>query len=301
MRELSVVIPTWEMRRALARCAEMMQLETPQFYGFVGYVIVVPQVENLAIGEWVNGLDPEDAAIRVIETKEYLSPVEAMAIAGADLLTREADLIAFIHDDVIIEQQGWEQVVLEHFAAHPKCGLAGFGGGVGFAHEDIYKVPYDYRQLARMGFVSNMREAESHGRRATESQRVAALDGFALVCSSSFFWNAGRQAASPALGPGGSYNAWRACLDDGIQFHMYDAWISCRAAELQYETWMLPVACHHQGGQTSVTRQAEYAQVVARLGYASADELYAKGHQRVYERFAGLLPLRVPTPAPKGE
>lgn len=274
---LTVIIPTWDMRRALTRCAEMMQLESRVRKVAVEYVIVVPKAENLAIGEWVNGLDPEDAAIYIEETKEYLSPVEAMAI-GAQRADSESSILAFLHDDVLIEQWGWEQAIGHHFASRPQCGLLGFGGGIGFATDDIYKVAYDYRQLARLAFVSNMREAESHGLRTTEPCRVAALDGFALVVTREFY----------------ARSLWEQCLSDGIPYHMYDAWISCRAAELGYETWMLPVACHHQGGQTSVSRQAEYAQVVSRLGYASAEELYAKGHEAIYERFAGVLPIRVP-------
>lgn len=300
MRQLSVVLPTWDMRRALTRCAEMMTLESRIRKAFVEYVIVVPKAENLAVGEWVNGLDPEDAAIHVIETTQYLSPVEAMAIAGADLLQRDADLIAFLHDDVIIEQEGWEQVVLEHFSAHPRCGLAGFGGGLGFAHADIYKVPYDYRQLARIDFVSNMREAEHHGRRVKEAMRVAALDGFALITSREFYEKGGYIPTEPAdwqtapMRDGVHIRgAWDACLRDDIPFHEYDAWISCRAAELGYETWMLPIACHHQGGQTSVTRQQEYAGVLKRLGYSSPEDLYERGHRAVYERFGGLLPIRI--------
>lgn len=300
---LSVIIPTWDIKRALTRCAELMERESLMRKVAVEYVIVVPRAESLPIGKWPNGLDPEDVAIYIEETEHYLSPVEAMAI-GAQRADSESSILAFLHDDVLIEPMSWEDKIAKHLAAYPRCGLVGFGGGVGFADIDIYKVPYDYRQLARVDFVSNMREAESHGRRVSEPMRVAALDGFALITSREFYMQAGDRLIwqnppltdPPSVGAPklvDSNGAWEVCLKDGVPYHMYDAWISCRAAELGYETWMLPVACHHQGGQTSVGRQTEYAQVVRRLGFVDAQDLYDQAHRRIYERFAGVLPIRV--------
>lgn len=293
MTDLAVIIPTWDMRRALTSCANLMQLERRKR---AEYVIVLPKAENLPIGEWINGLDPEDPAIVVVETEQYLSPVEAMAV-GARSISHDIGVFAFLHDDCIMEQRGWDRVILEFFADRPRCGLVGFGGGVGFAYIDIYKVPYDYRQLARVDFVSNMREAESHGRRVSKPVRVAALDGFALVTSREFYERAG---CPIVRGSGGErVGAWDVCLGNGVPYHMYDAWISCRAAELGYETWMLPVACHHQGGQTSVGRQTDYEKVVTRLGYANSQDLYDQAHRRIYDRFAGTLPIRVPNTTTK--
>jgi hypothetical protein len=291
MSELCVVVATWDMHRALTRCAEMMTLERRKR---AEYVIVVPKAENLRIGEWaVNGLDPEDLAIVVVQTDQYLSPVEAMAL-GARAVSEDIGVFAFLHDDCIMEQRGWDRVIVEFFADHPRCGLVGFGGGTGFAHDDIYKVPYDYRQLARVDFVSNMREAKSHGRRVTKPVQVAALDGFALIVTREFYTKAGYTVMNTGRTGGEWIGAWDACLADGVPFHCYDNWLSCRAAELGYEVWSLPIACHHQGGQTSVSRQTEYAQVVARLGFVSAEELYTKGHEVIYKRFNRVLPIRVP-------
>jgi hypothetical protein len=294
---IAVVYPTWDMRRALTRCAEMMALERRHR---AEYVIVVPRAENLRIGEWVNGLDPEDAAIHIIETREYLSPVEAMAEAGRYLLsnpvgdgTSGSSIFMFLHDDTTILERAWDEHVIDFFTSHPRCGLAGFGGGVGFATDDIYRTAYDHRQLARLDFVSNMRDAHHHGRRVTEACRVAALDGFALVTTRDFYEHAG-QRSERAFQKNQVWNAWESCLIDGIPYHMYDAWISCRATELGYETWMIPVSCHHEGGQTSVKREDQYAKVVERLGYRDPQHLYDAAHLRIYSRFAGVLPIRVP-------
>lgn len=294
MKSLSVIIPTWDYQRALSLVRRLTHLELDARKTYVEYILVLPEIETAYdlqpdLSEWLDIEGPSELKVRV--TADYLSPVEAMAI-GAQRASTESSILVFLHDDVLIEQQGWEQVIADHFATHPRCGLVGFGGGIGFADIDIYKVPYDYRQLARVDFVSNMREAESHGRRVSEPVRVAALDGFALIVTREFYERAG-QRSERVFQPGQIWSAWKSCLIDGVPYHMYDAWLSCRAAELGYETWMLPIACHHQGGQTSVSRQTEYAQVVSRLGYASAEDLYAKGHEAIYKRFAGVLPIRV--------
>lgn len=296
MRQLSVVLPTWDMRRALTRINEMEGLATTSS---CKYILVTPLAEVRSVEAGLRSW--EGGPLFYIPTGKYLSPVEAMAEAGEVLLDEKelGSVFAFLHDDVIIEQRGWDQIIIDHFSSHPRCGLAGFGGGVGFADADIYKVPYDYRQLARIDFVSNMREADKHGRRVDTAMRVAALDGFALITSREFYeraGNHGKREVSPQGEPV-TRHAWQHCLSDGIPYHMYDAWISCRAAELGYETWMLPIACHHQGGQTSVAREADYAGVVARLGYESPQALYDLAHRRIYDRFSGVLPIRIP----KGE
>lgn len=311
MTDIAVVIPSWDITRSLTRVREMMASERRRR---AEYILVVPDAE--AAREVNTDSVPKEflgwyrveaqPCIRWITTKDYLSPVEAMALAGEYLLSPEnskrgpgyspSDIFAFLHDDVLIEERGWDRTIIDHFSSHPRCGLAGFGGGIGFADADIYKVPYDYRQLARIDFVSNMREAEQHGRRVDTAMRVAALDGFALITSREFYEAAG-QRVERAFQPNQVWNAWESCLIDEVPFHCYDGWISARAAELSYETWVLPIACHHEGGSTSVARQAEYQQVVERLGYRDSQHLYDAGHVALYQRFAGVLPIRVP----KGE
>lgn len=288
--EIAVVIPSWDAARAGELIWQLARRERRQRAEYIVVGCAEPDGlhKNLrALSRWI-----------VPDTK--LSPVEAMAQAGRLLLAEatghsgDSNIFLFLHDDVLptSEKPGWDSTLIDHFETNPRCGLAGFGGALGFATDDIYKMPYSRNQLARLGFLSNMREAEKHGKRVTKPVRVAALDGFALATSREFYTRGGmiEREAGHAVVRG----AWDACLRDGIQFHMYDAWLSCRAAELGFETWMLPVECHHAGGQTSVTRQAEYAEVVKRLGYASPEDLYERGHTRVYERFHRILPIRVP-------
>lgn len=271
--EIAVIIPSWDSVRAFRLIYRLVHNEDRKRAQYV--VVGAPAPFNMhedfePITQW-------------IVPEHRLSPVEAMAL-GVEHTSDTDTVIAFLHDDMTITQQGWDTVILDHFATHPRCGLVGFGGGTGFADADIYKLPYDYRQLARHDFVSNMRDAHLHGRRVTEPVRVAALDGFALIVSREFYARAGCSCPQ---------SVWEDCLSDGIPFHMYDAWISCRAAELGYETWMLPIECHHEGGRTSVQMAAEYAEVVARLGFESPEDLYAEAHRTIYDRFSRVLPIRI--------
>src|SRR5262245_53038373 len=85
--------------------------------------------------------------------------VAAFAKGVRQAVARGADIIACFHDDLRIDEQGWDRKVVEWFAAHPRCGLAGFGGARSLGARDIYTVPYSAQQLARGGFMSNLADA----------------------------------------------------------------------------------------------------------------------------------------------
>lgn len=307
MTDIAVVIPSWDYQRSLSLVRVLYSLEQ---WKRAEYIVVIPQIEQASelqpdLLEWLEAESPE--GIQILATSQYLSPVEAMARGGTYLMAQQrgpghspSDIFLFLHDDTQFDTaaRGWDRTIIDHFATHERCGLAGFGGGTGFGHPDIYKLPYDYHQLARYDFISNMREAEQHGRRVTSAQRVAALDGFSLAVSREFYERAGYVCKGPGdpthdTRSSAARGLWDACLRDGIHFHMYDAWVSCRAVELGYETWMLPLPCHHVGGQTSVARDEQYQEVCRRLGYHDGQDLYDRAHERVYERFRRVLPIRV--------
>lgn len=228
----------------------------------------------------------------ICEEMRYLLPVEAMrtaaeiAMDGGPELVNARTLLVFMHDDVTLSP-GWDTALLDLFNRQPACGLAGFGGALGFADPDIYRRPYALRQLGRVDFRSNMQEAETHGSRYTGSPlQVAALDGFLLAIPSTVY---------TAIGD------WQACLDARIPFHMYDAWLSLTVQLLGHraeaggrnQVWMTPVWCHHAGGRTSVTKAGIYNQQMTRLGFQSAQELFDRAHEIIYEEFRGMLPIGV--------
>lgn len=200
------------------------------------------------------------------------------AIENMKLLADEssADVLAFVHDDVDIQDQDWMQVVQDFFAANPDCGLVGFGGALALGHPYIYKLPYDLMQLARYDYISNVIDAENHGRRVTVPVQVVVLDGFCQIF---------RRAAYEEMG------GWQAVLNLGLTFHMYDFAAACFMARLGWKVWMLPIPCKHHGGRTSVS--AAYDQWLHSQGIAGDAEVHRKAHEVCYREFRDVLPLKV--------
>src|SRR6266568_337632 len=55
----------------------------------------------------------------------------------------DATVVGFLHSDLFIHEKDWDVHVLAEFD-DPRVAVVGFVGATGLAHEDIYKVPYDY-------------------------------------------------------------------------------------------------------------------------------------------------------------
>jgi Glycosyltransferase like family len=201
------------------------------------------------------------------------SAVENMALLADK---SEDDTYAFLHDDVEIIQAPWPGLVTAFFQHHPKCGMVGFGGALGLGTGDMYKRPYNLLQLARLSYISNMKEAELHGSRVIVPTQVSVLDGFCQII---------RRTAYEDVG------GWQAVLDMGIEFHAYDTAMACLLAEKGWEVWMLPIPCHHAGGRTSCS--PEYDAWLRSRGINGDGEVHAKAHRIIYDRFRTVLPLRV--------
>ena len=73
-----------------------------------------------------------------------------------------ADVIGYLHSDLTIHEKSWDVRVLREFE-WPTVAVVGFVGGTQLGHNDIYKICYDFRQLARGDVWSNLTDAEAHG------------------------------------------------------------------------------------------------------------------------------------------
>jgi len=187
-----------------------------------------------------------------------------------------ADILAFLHDDVDVHDPDWMDKVALFFEWFPKVGLAGFGGAMGLGTDDIYKRPYDFRQLARLSYLSNQDGWEVHGHHLDQAHRCTMLDGFALIF---------RREAYEEMG------GWQRLLDLGLTFHMYDFAACCEMERHGWEVWMLPIACIHHGGGTSITR--EYDAWLRSRGIAGDSEIHARAHEICYEEYRAVLPWRL--------
>lgn len=224
----------------------------------------------------------------------YLGVVPAFArgIETALQLDPVPDVIACFHDDVEILEDDWDDMVMATFEARPNCGLTGFGGGEGLGASDIYRVPYAPMQLARTGFVSNMRDADAHGRRAVWEMRVACHDGFSQIGRRDY-WQ-GVEAHPPAHGAQADGlkgpNLFERMERLGVIHHAYDAALGCYAKRLGWEVWLTPVDCHHLGGQTAVG-DPNYTDWANKQVEGGDQTFWERAHRIIYDEFKDVLPI----------
>jgi len=236
----------------------------------------------------------DGAVVAWVHHEEYLGSVRAYRVGVDAALHGRFDAIACLHDDFEIQEDGWDQKVLRHFARAPACGLLGFGGAIGLGSEDMYRKPYDPMSLARHGFRSNLVDAEVHGVRSLLAEPVACLDGFSQVGRRAF-WAGARRIGADLAGLDVEVVERRpwAILDDlGIVHHLYDGLLGAIAARHGWETWYLPLRAKHWGGQTAVGDPGY--QAWAKRQTAGGDEdFWKQAHAIGYENFRDILPLRV--------
>lgn len=196
----------------------------------------------------------------------FAEGVEAAYVGGAQA-------VLCLHDDVLIDEDDWDSTLANLVTLGMRFG--GFGGAKGLGSDSLYKAPYDPMQLARQDFVSNMRDAEAHGRRLLHSEPCVCFDGFSQFGDGDWF----RQ-------------AWRWLGASGIQHHFYDGILGCIAARYRVAGWLIPVACHHFGGRTAVAD--EFYQAWAKGVHPDGDQgFWVQAHEIGYREFADVLPLRV--------
>lgn len=223
--------------------------------------------------------------------QDYLGTVPAFR-AGVDyaLDHTDADVIAALHDDLEIFDPDWIAKTIRLFERHPQCGLAGFGGAIGLGSDDLYIKPYDPMQLARIGFRSNLVDAEVHGIRSLLSERVACCDGFSLIGRRGFF--KGQQNPHVLTRQPIYARPWTYFESNGIIHHAYDSLFGAYAKRLGWEVWYLPINARHYGGRTAVGDPGY--QAWAKDQIIDGDHgFWVNSHRLGYELFRDQLPIRV--------
>lgn len=226
-------------------------------------------------------------SLRVVfeDVENRVGPVALMQ-RGFEAST--ADIQAYLHDDVVVLERGWDERVLREFD-DPSVGVVGFGGALGHGADDLYKSPYDLRQLGRIRYRSNTRDAETHGERTTTVQDVAVLDGFALIVRRDVLSKA-RHKTTPLAIALGYPQRQRGWPTENLIFHCYDYWLCAMAHQLGYRVRLVPVECVHYGGQTS-TQSGYNEWLQAKYGKTDAD-VHRESHEWIYNEFRDVLPWR---------
>jgi len=182
----------------------------------------------------------------------------------------DADVIGYLHSDIYMHEHGWDVRVLREFEDE-RVAVVGVVGATGLGHEDIYKVPFHFTQLARCGVFSNLTDAEVHGERETGTRSVAVIDSCAVFVRSEFL---NRMGGWPiAVYPNSS--------------HCSDLWICCMAHRFQQTVRMVGVACTHKSGGRGTVGEDW---LNARGGDHS---LHQKAHVALYNDFRDVLPVRI--------
>jgi hypothetical protein len=230
-----------------------------------------------------------------IHTEEYLGSVKAFRIVTEAALHGDFQVIACLHDDFEIREQGWDRKVLKYFTRKWDIGLLGFGGATGLGAADMYQRAYDPMSLARTGFRSDLEDAEAHGLRSVLAERVACLDGFSQVGRKEFWAGyLNPLAANDPLRQGllRSLQPWRVLEDLGIVHHLYDGLLGAIAARNGWETWYVPLRSKHWGGRTAVG-DAGYQRWALDQTRGGDHDFWLQAHAIGYEQFRDVLPLRV--------
>ncbi len=292
---LCVVTATTDPARALA-CI--------QSWGFVEQIFVV--VNGRGSWEVVEFQAKATTAqlqtkIRWIAAEDYLGSVAAFALGVNAALDAGFQLIACFHDDLELRDPEWVEKVRKAFARMPRCGLLGFGGAIGLGSDDIYQVPYEPMQLARVGFRSNLVDAEAHGLRSLLPERVACLDGFSQIGRAEF-WK-GQTGGAPVLSElinmdrllDGTLanNALQHLHNLGMRHHAYDSALGLLAARWNWEVWYLPIRCLHYGGRTAVGDAGYQQWAQAQNGGRGDGGFWEDAHQALWTLGKGTLPIRL--------
>lgn len=206
-----------------------------------------------------------------------------------------APIIACIHSDCEIFEQGWDERVLREFD-DPKVGVVGFGGALQLGEDDIYRTPYRLQQLRRIGYRSNTCDAEQHGERFAGACDVATLDGFALVVRRALLdrWvsrRAERVGPSPSITRPMIVPEVRGWPVQRYPFHNYDNALCLEAHRQGWRVRLVGIDCLHHGGATATT-PAYQQWSEEKLGMTDA-QVHERSHLALYEDGRGILPLKV--------
>jgi GT2 family glycosyltransferase len=172
-------------------------------------------------------------------------------------------VLGFVHDDVVIHENGWDSRVLHQFR-DPKVAMVGFGGALGHGHPDLYKTNgLHIPNMARQNFRSNMRSADQHVERFNGACDVAVLDGFAVFIRKRFLDDIG---------------GWP--QDGRVSYFMYTEFMCLMARRHGWKVRIVGVDCEHLGGRSSGIKQDQPFE-------------YDKEHHFIAEEFKDVLPWRV--------
>lgn len=185
---------------------------------------------------------PHDLKVRVVRPPDGNMGVYPVFKWAFD--NTKGDVLAFLHSDLMLAEEGFDESILHNFQRYPQLGLIGFVGsneidavgGRGSGTTSNFQ-GLSHR-LEGYNFVWHGSPAEAHGKRSAGFTPAAVVDGCAMVI---------RRDAWDKIG----------FREDFPPHHFYDRLISTQMLEAGFEVGVLGIACDHISGQT-VNKEGRY-------------------------------------------
>jgi len=152
----------------------------------------------------------------------------------------DADIIAFFHTDLFVEEKGWDERVVKQFEDNPKLGLIGFigsneidaGGGRGYGTTSNFQgMTTGHRNKRGEDKQWIGSPAKAHGRADSGFSVAAVVDGCAMIFRRAVLEQIKQRANFPP-------------------HHFYDRLLSSETREAGWSMGVLGIMCDHISGQT---------------------------------------------------
>jgi hypothetical protein len=199
----------------------------------------------------------------------HLTPCQGYQLL---LGAHQVDTLVYLHDDLVVHDPNWLQSLLLPFHKSERVVAVGFGGATALGNWDLHRKPWQLQNMARRGYRSNQKDAETHGERFTGTCQVAVLDAFCMAVRRDWLLSRG---------------GWPV---EHLTHHCLDLWLACEAALDDREIWMTGVSCSHGGGGTStkpVYREAKWLQG----GTLESD--HQLPHKWLWSKYQSILPIEM--------
>lgn len=223
-------------------------------------------------------LSREAAQLQIVRFDQNIGVYRTFQVAAENqFLNGGSDYIFYSHNDVEMLEFGWDekicQLLLELESKAKSPGVCGMFGARGLGSPEIYKAPYDFRQLVRWDCITVESMVGAGGRLISKPyERVITLDGFSLIVSKSLFVH--------GLNKKFDWESYP-------PHHNYDNDICLSSHFAGYANYVLDVDCVHHGGVTS-TRE-KWAEKMNTTDL----QIHRKAHAVMYEKYRGRLPVSV--------
>lgn len=157
-----------------------------------------------------------------------------------------SEIVAFLHSDLIIDEQGYDARIVNEFVNRPSLGLIGFvgsneidhNGGRGGGTTSNFLGKTYIPEAGEAGYMFTGSPAEAHGMRNAGFTDAAVVDGCAMVIRRDAWKEIGFRENFPP-------------------HHFYDRLISTQMLEKGFKVGVLGIGCDHLGGQT-VSKEQRY-------------------------------------------